>query len=106
MKLDALKAAAETRYANTPIDIDDDNTVVLINALQLDEAQRASLAPSEKPADDAAPETQLEFFRRFIRIVADTPEGAAKLIEEFGENLAYHVECFRVWSEETQAGEA
>lgn len=102
MKLDDIKAAAERKYAHTPIEINDDETVLLRNVLQLDEAERSLL--TEKPEGDK--ESQLEFFRRLIRVVADSPEGAERLVREFGENLAYYVQTIEFYNQESEVGEA
>lgn len=102
-KLDDIKAAAERQYQHTDIEIaEGEKPVRLLNALQLSEDARNAL--KETPEGDE--ETQLAFFQRLVKIVAEDTEGAEKLIEAFGENLAYYVKLIEFYNQETEAGEA
>lgn len=103
-KLDDIKAAAERQYANTEIEMGEGESPVLLrNVLQLSEEERKSLT-EERPEGDK--ETQLEHFHRLIRVIADSAEGADRLISEFGENLAYYAQCIEFYNSESEAGEA
>jgi hypothetical protein len=99
-KLDDIRNKAEQNYKAVTVEIDAECTVELLNVLRLSEDKRAQL----KREDENEP--QLESFRRMIRAIADTPEGAERLIEVVGENLAFYVELFNAYNEGTQAGEA
>jgi hypothetical protein len=99
-KLDDIRNKAEQEYKAVIIEIGDDEKVELLNVLRLSEEKRGMLHKEDEN------ESQLESFRRMVRAVADTPEGAETLIETVGENLAFYVELFRAYNEGTQAGEA
>lgn len=100
-KLDDIKAAAEKKYANTEIEVAEGDTVLLVNALQLSEEQRDKL----KETPDGDERSQLEQFQEMLRIIAGA-EGAQKLIDNFGENLAYYAQTIEFYNSESEAGEA
>lgn len=115
IKLSTIKAKANENFANLPVQIDEENEgdiVYLRNALQLSEDERKELTSVNDVDEDAEAKTQLEQLRDIIRVVAgredgsqDT-DGAERLIEAVGDNLAFLVELFKAYNEGTQAGEA
>jgi len=101
-KLDDIKSAANKVYSHFEVDLGDDlPAVVLRNVLQLSDDERKAMT-EEKPED----ETTLEALQAQVRSLADSAEGAERLIDAIGDNLAHFVQLIKTYNEETQAGEA
>ena len=116
-KLDDIIAAANEFYANFPVDLGDGQApVILRNVLQLSEDERKAIAAKDDDEDDtpenpdevseAEAPTVLERLREQVRMVADSPEGAERLIARIGDNLAHFMYLIKQYNEATQMGEA
>ncbi|MER6314623.1 phage tail assembly protein [Streptomyces sp. NPDC001581] len=102
--LDAIRAAAEARYGSTDIELDGD-TVRLLNPLRLRKEKRAELTQLQDhmSGEDA---DQEELLSQAIRLVAEHPKAADKLLTEINGDLAVLAEIFDAYGRGTQAGEA
>ena len=102
--LDALREVANTDYANTEVEVDGEN-VVLLNPLQLPKEKREKLAEMQE-AMEVEGADQVEVFGNVIRAVAEHDHLGEKLINAVGDNLALLVVIFNSYTKGTQAGEA
>ncbi|MFJ3907466.1 phage tail assembly protein [Streptomyces vinaceus] len=102
--LDAIRAAAEARYGSTDIELGDD-TVRLLNPLRLRKEKRTKLTQLQDrmSGEDA---DQEELLSEAIRLVAEHPKAADKLLTAIGGDLAVLAEIFDAYGRGTQAGEA
>lgn len=106
IKFDEIVEAANTEYANTEIDLGEGDVVVLRNALQLSEDERAALrAAREERKDDEDDQSLFEVLSDSIRAVAEDKEAAERLLARCT-NLALLVTVFKKYNGDTQAGEA
>lgn len=104
MKLDDIRAAAEAKYGDLPIEVGD-KTVKLLNALRLPKAKRDELKKFQEKleAEDA---DQAEVLRDVIRLVAESKAGADLLVKSVGDDLAVLAEIFAEYGNRTKLGEA
>ncbi|MFF3017116.1 phage tail assembly protein [Streptomyces sp. NPDC057939] len=102
--LDAIRAAAEARYGSTDIELDGD-TVRLLNPLRLRKEKRTELTQLQDhmSGEDA---DQEELLSQAIRLVAEHPKAADKLLTAINGDLAVLAEIFDRYGKGTQAGEA
>ena len=117
-KLDDLIRAADEAYANFPVDLGDgQEPVILRNVLQMTEDERKAISEAAGDDEGEGPEsaedvpeaerpTVMARLREQIRLVADKPEGADRLIEKIGDNLAHLMYGIREYNRVTQLGEA
>lgn len=106
VKLSDLKRAAEKKYAEYSIDIDDfGNSVTLLPILKLPKHQRDRLDEISKLSDKEDADA-LDVFHLWASIVAKTQTDANTLIDAMGDDLSYWKQLQDDWSERTQAGEA
>lgn len=107
MKLTDIKSAAETKYAHLPVEIDENETVLLRNVLHLSEDERAAIrSKPEEDGSEESKETLLDYYRRLVSVIADNEAGAKRLIEEFGENIAYYNQLLDYYNKAGDSGEA
>ncbi|MFF4528182.1 phage tail assembly protein [Streptomyces sp. NPDC001407] len=102
--LDDIRTAAEAKYGSTDIELGGD-TVRLLNPLRLPKASRTQLSQLQDRmgGDDA---DQEELLSEAIRLVAENPKAADKLLTAIGGDLAVLAEIFDAYGRGTQAGEA
>ncbi|MCY0921663.1 MULTISPECIES: phage tail assembly protein [Streptomyces] len=102
--LDAIRDAAEARYGSTDIELNDD-TIRLLNPLRLSKAARSELTQLQDRmgGEDA---DQEELLSEAIRLVAEHPKAATKLLTAINGDLAVLAEIFDAYGRGTQAGEA
>lgn len=110
--LDAIRSAADSKYASTDIKLSDEMTVVLVNPMKLSKEKRAALVAingelttpeGEEPDPDM---DQVEIFQRALSLVAATPAQAKALLDQVGDDLAVLAQIFETYGEAQQAGEA
>jgi hypothetical protein len=101
--LDAIRAAAEAKYGSTDIEFDD-ATVRLLNPLRLTKNARTQLSALQDRlgTEDA---DQEELLSEAIRLVAEHPDAAEKLLTAVNGDLAVLAEIFDRYGKGTQAGE-
>lgn len=112
--LDDIRAAAETKYGATEIDLGGDTKVRLLNPLRLSKAKRDALVALQKELDhqeDGAEEgtehiDQEGAFKETIRLVAESQYQAETLLSAVGDDLAVLAEIVERYSRGTQVGEA
>lgn len=107
--LDDIRAAADRKYGHTEIQIDEETTVRLVNALQLSKAERKALVAVQErlsKTDEENGEEQEDVLKDALRIVASDKKAIEKLLAQIGDNLALLVTVFTQYNEGTQAGEA
>lgn len=102
--LDSFRAAAETKYAATFVEVDNTD-VELVNPLRLPKAKRDKLQSlfGDLKAEGAAQE---EVLGEIIELVAKVPSHGKKLTKAIDGDLAVLLEVVNAYGEETQAGEA
>ncbi|GGU77197.1 hypothetical protein GCM10010211_48890 [Streptomyces albospinus] len=102
--LDNIRTAAEAKYGSTDIELGDD-TVRLLNPLRLPKAKRTALSQLQDRmgGEDA---DQEELLSEAIRLVAEHPKAADKLLKEVGGDLAVLAEIFDRYGKGAQVGEA
>lgn len=102
--LDAIRTAAEAKYGSTDIELGDE-TIRLLNPLRLPKATRAELSQLQDRmgGDDA---DQEDLLSEAIRLVAEHPKAADKLLQAVNGDLALLAEIFDAYGRGTQAGEA
>lgn len=103
--LDDIRAAAEKKYGSTDITLDDGTELVLLNAMRLPKDRRTKLLASqdllnEEGADQAA------IMADALRLVAEDPRQAEKLLATVGDDLALLAQVFDAYVGETELGEA
>ncbi|MYT31750.1 MULTISPECIES: phage tail assembly protein [unclassified Streptomyces] len=102
--LDDIRNAAEAKYGSTDIEIGGD-TVRLLNPLRLAKDARTKLsALQDHLGTDGA--DQEELLSEAIRLVAEHPKAAEKLLDAVNGDLAVLAEIFDRYGKGTQAGEA
>jgi len=110
--LDAIRQEARQRYADYPVRLDDQTTVVLRAPLRLSSEERTALRKMQSSIGTMQDDPEysdgdlLEVLRSMIRTVADDRGHADRLIEEIGDDLAVLQTLFEQYSERTQPGEA
>lgn len=99
-----IRAAAEKKYGDFPVELGPGDVVVLRNALRLSKSERAALkrAQESMKAEDADEQVLLE---DCIRIVAAPGQGQ-RLVDAIGGDLTVLAETFSKYAEGTEAGEA
>jgi hypothetical protein len=102
--LDDIRSAAEAKYGSTDINFGDD-VCRLLNPLRLPKEKRAELMniQSKLDGEDVDQEAVLA---DAIRLVAESPKAAEKLLGAIGDDLAVLAQIFETYGEGTQAGEA
>lgn len=102
--LDDIRAAAESKYGSTDINLGT-RIVKLLNPLRLPKKQRDALIAVQERlnAEDADQEALLA---EALSLVAESGAAAKALLAAVGDDLAVLVEVFARYSEGTQAGEA
>lgn len=102
--LDDIRAAAEAKYGAMEIDLGDD-VVRLVNPLRLSKAKRDELTAINDRLEEEGVD-QEAVFHDAIRLVAETPGQATKLLKAVGSDLAILAEVFENYGKTTQVGEA
>lgn len=102
--LDDIRSAAEAKYGSTDIELGDE-TIRLLNPLRLAKAARNQLTKLQDlmGGEDA---DQEELLSEAIRLVAEHPKAADKLLTAIGGDLAVLAEIFDAYGKGTQVGEA
>lgn len=109
--LDGIRQEAARRYADYPIRLDEQTTVVLRTPLRLSSEERTKLRRMQTQVADMQDDPEyadgdlLELLRNMIRTVADDRERADLLIDAVGEDLAVLQTLFEQYSERAQPGE-
>ncbi len=110
--LDELRQEARKRYADYPVTLDDQTTVVLRAPLRLSSDERTALRGMQskisamQDEDEYSDAELLELLRDILLTVADDNERGHRLVTEIGEDLAVLQTMFEDYSERTQSGEA
>ncbi|MEU7643354.1 phage tail assembly protein [Streptomyces huasconensis] len=102
--LDDIRTAADAKYGSTDIKLDDE-TIRLLNPLRLPKATRKELTELQDlmGSEDA---DQEELLSEAIRLVAEHPKAAGKLLTAIGGDLAVLAEIFDAYGRGAQVGEA
>lgn len=110
--LENLRAESRKRYADYPVEIDADTTVVLRAPLRLSTEERQRVRELQRDmkelqddSDNAEAEV-VEVLREMIRLVSDDTTKADRLIAAVGDDLALLQTIFADYSERAQPGEA
>lgn len=126
--LASIVEAAEKKYGDLVVPVDDSMTVTLRNALRLPKADRRALVkrqneleriqneeepeegsePSDATSsgDDDQTDRMIENLHETIRLVADTKKGADALLAAIGDNIPALLELFGSYSDVSSPGEA
>lgn len=110
--LDDIRAAAERKYGNVNITLDEKTTVTLLNPLRLETARRDELAALQdrltdsNSDDEVTAEDQEEALRQALRLVCESPAAADRLEKALGNDLTMYAAVFEVYSGGVEAGEA
>ena len=105
--LDDIKEAAEKRFGNVEVPLDESTVVVLRNPLRLSDEERAELVGMQDRANEAEEsEDQSKYFEEMLLIVADSKTKARRLIDSFNGDLTEMVTLVQLYQEHTQMGEA
>ncbi|MCY0933629.1 phage tail assembly protein [Streptomyces sp. H34-S4] len=102
--LDDIRAAAEAKYGATEINFGSD-LCRLLNPLRLSKEKRAELLSIQDQLDGEDAD-QEEVLSQAIRLVAESPQAATKLLKAVGSDLAILAEIFETYGKGTQVGEA
>lgn len=97
-----IKAAADAKFGATVIEITDDTSVTLVNALRLSKEKRKEMSATQSD-DDADIVDRME---KLIRIVAKTEAQGDALVEAAGHDAAILIEIVTAYTGGTQTGEA
>ncbi|MFE7480022.1 phage tail assembly protein [Streptomyces sp. NPDC057552] len=102
--LDSIRTAAEAKYGSTNIELGEE-TIRLLNPLRLPKASRTALSnlQDRMGADDA---DQEELLSEAIRLVAEHPKAAERLLSAVSGDLAVLAEIFDRYGRGAQVGEA
>jgi len=103
--LDQIRAAAEAKYGSTDIELGDGTVAKLLNPLRLSKTNRDALANIGGRFEDESLD-QAEIFEDALRLAAEKPLQAEKLIEEIGGDLAVLAQVFEDYIAGAQVGEA
>ncbi|MFJ6893591.1 phage tail assembly protein [Streptomyces hokutonensis] len=103
--LDSIRAAAEAKYGSTDIDLGDGFVTRLVNPLRLPKEKRAELLKIQEKMDGDDVDQEL-VLADAVRLVAENPKAAEKLLDAVGSDLAVLAQIFATYSEGTQVGEA
>jgi Mycobacteriophage tail assembly protein len=111
--LEDLRAAADAKYGDYEIDLGEQGSVVLRNALRLPAAQRRELgALQDRLNGDGGKSTADQFgdmaetIKEVVLLLATSTPAARKLLVKVGDDLALLLELFAGYQEHTQPGEA
>lgn len=103
--LDSIREAAEAKYGNMVITLNDGFEVELVNALRLPKAKRDALLETQNKLEDDNAD-QEAVFAEIVRVVASNETAANRLLEEVGNDLTILVSIFESYGKLTQVGEA
>lgn len=103
--LDDIRKAAEAKYGSTDIELSDGFVTKLVNPLRLSKEKRAELMAIQKD-DDGEGQDQEQMLSDAIRLVAEKPIQAERLLEEIDGDLTLLAEIFSNYTKSTQVGEA
>lgn len=104
--LDAIREAAEAKYASTDIALDEKTTVRLLNPLRLPKADRDALQDVQGRFSEEEDVDQAEVFRYALRIVAEDKKAIERLLTAVGDDLAVLAQIFQTYTGGTSVGEA
>lgn len=109
--LDSIREAAEKKYGSTDIEMPE-GVCRLLNPLRLPKEKRKALMSiqdrldTEGKDEDAEEVDQEEVLADAIRLVAEEPEQAERLLAAVGDDMAMLAEIFSTYTGEAQVGEA
>lgn len=101
--LDDIRAAAEAKYGSTDITLSDGFEVKLVNPLRLSKERRDKLTSIQTEDENV---DQEEMLSEAIRLVAEKPVQAERLLEEVAGDLTILAEIFSNYTKSAQVGEA
>lgn len=101
LTLDAIRDAADKKYAAFEVDLGTGNPVALTNPLRMSKEKRDAL--SELEAKDY--EDIVDYFEAAYAIASNEAE-AARLRKALGEEPAVHATLFEMYSKGVELGEA
>ena len=105
--LDDINNAAEKRFGNVEIPLDESTTVVLRNPLRLSEEERDQLTGLQDSANEAEEDQdQSKYFEEMLLIVGDSKTKVRRLIDSFDGDLTKLVAVVQLYQEYAQMGEA
>lgn len=102
--LDSIRAAAEAKYGALEIELDANTTVRMVNPLRLPKARRDELTALQSSANEGGDTDTILI--ESVRLVAETPAQANKLLKAVGDDLAVLAEIFERYAAGAQLGEA
>lgn len=100
--LDDIRAAAEAKYGSTEITLNDGFVAVLVNPLRLPKEKREQL--SQIQSDESV--DQEDMLSNAVRLVAEKPVQAERLLEEVAGDLTVLAQIFESYTKSVQVGEA
>jgi uncharacterized coiled-coil protein SlyX len=109
--LDQIRAAAEAKYGNLNITLEDDFVATLLNPLRLSKTKRDELTrlqrslKAEGDEDSTEDVDQEQVLRDILKVVAENVTAGNKLNKAL-RDLTEVAAVFESYSEVTQAGEA
>lgn len=107
--LDDIKAAAEKKYGNLIVPLDESTKVVLRNPLRLSKDERAAIEVLQKQMneeDESKRVDQEDGLAEMLLLVADNRYTARRLLDSFEGDLTQLVALFQMYQDRTQLGEA
>ena len=104
--LDSIREAAEKKYGSYDIELGGGNVVRLLNPLRLSESARKRLAALEEQEGGDDTDSVAERLHETVRIIAESPEQAAKLIEAVNGDLGVLATIIEQYGDAAEVGEA
>ena len=104
--LDSIREAAEKKYGSYDIELGGGNVVRLLNPLRLSEDARKRLAALEEQEGGDDTDSVAERLHETVRIIAESQEQAAKLIEAVGGDLGVLATIIEQYGDAAEVGEA
>ena len=107
--LDSIREAAEKKYGSYDIELGGGNVVRLLNPLRLSESARNRLAALEEREEQEGGDDTYSVAERLhetVRIIAESPEQAAKLIEAVNGDLGVLATIIEQYGDAAEVGEA
>ena len=105
--LDDIAKAAEKKFGNVEIDLDESTVVVLRNPLRLSEKEREQIKELQDSLNSEGEDmSQEDGLREMLLLVADSKSKARRLLDSFDGDLTKLVALFQMYQEHAQTGEA
>lgn len=103
--LQDIAEAAEKKYGDVVVPVDDSTKVVLRNPLRLSKAEREQISELQDSLNEEGAD-QEEVLKEILFVVADNKSKARKMVSAFKGDLTQLVTVFTIYQDRVQLGEA